>query len=307
MEHDREINFCDYYENWIDMYKIGAIRDITLGKYRMSLKWLRQIAPDLKMNQLTRLTYQKIINEYAETHEIQTTRDFHHHVRACILDALDENLLDRDPTRKAVIKGCKPRKKKQKFLSQFELQKLLVELEIEDEINRDWLILLIAKTGMRFSEALALTPQDFDLRNQRVSINKTWDYKNGGGFEETKNRTSKRNVQIDWYTVTQFAQLIKDMEPTDLIFIKEGTKIFNSTYNMRLKKLCEKAGIPVITIHGLRHTHASILLFTGVSTASVASRLGHSSIATTQKVYLHIIQELEHKDTDLIMRSISGF
>lgn len=65
-------------------------------------------------------------------------------------------------------------------------------------------------------------------------------------------------------------------------------------------------GIPVISIHGLRHTHASLLLFTGVSIASVARRLGHSSMTTTQKTYLHIIQELENKDIDLVMRSLSG-
>ena|SRR3712207_1909129 len=64
--------------------------------------------------------------------------------------------------------------------------------------------------------------------------------------------------------------------------------------------------VPVISIHGLRHTHASLLLFADVSTASVARRLGHSSMATTQKTYLHIIRELENKDIDLVMKSLSG-
>ena len=61
-----------------------------------------------------------------------------------------------------------------------------------------------------------------------------------------------------------------------------------------------------ISIHGLRHTHASLLLFAGVSIASVARRLGHASMTTTQKTYLHIIQELENKDVDLVMRTLSG-
>lgn len=68
----------------------------------------------------------------------------------------------------------------------------------------------------------------------------------------------------------------------------------------------ENKEIPVISIHGLRHTHASLLLFAGVSIASVARRLGHSSMTTTQKTYLHIIQELENKDVDLVMRSLSS-
>lgn len=73
-----------------------------------------------------------------------------------------------------------------------------------------------------------------------------------------------------------------------------------------MSKHCKNIGIPVISIHGLRHTHASLLLFAGVSTASVAQRLGHSSMTTTQKTYFHIIKELENKDVDLVMRSLSS-
>ena len=76
--------------------------------------------------------------------------------------------------------------------------------------------------------------------------------------------------------------------------------------NAILARHCRQAKIPVISIHGLRHTHASLLLFAGVSIASVARRLGHSSMTTTQKTYLHIIQELENQDVDLVMRSLSG-
>ena len=67
-----------------------------------------------------------------------------------------------------------------------------------------------------------------------------------------------------------------------------------------------KLNIPVISVHGLRHTHASILLYAGVSIASVARRLGHASMTTTQKTYLHVIQELENQDIDLVMRSLSN-
>ena len=62
----------------------------------------------------------------------------------------------------------------------------------------------------------------------------------------------------------------------------------------------------ICRFHELRHTHASLLLFAGVSIASVARRLGHASMTTTQKTYLHIIQELENKDVDLVMRTLSG-
>lgn len=166
------------------------------------------------------------------------------------------------------------------------------------------LALLIAKTGLRFAEALALTPGDFDFKRLQLSVSKTWDYKNGGGFAPTKNESSVRKVQMDWKLALQFSERIKHMSPDETIFIRSGKKIYNSTVNGFLERKCKEAGVPVITIHGLRHTHASLLLYQGVSIASVAKRLGHSNMTTTQKVYLHIIQELEDKDNTIVMSAL---
>lgn len=296
--------FSDYFERWIIVYKEGAIRKVTMDKYKLSLSWVKKLAPKLKLCEMDRVAYQQLLNDYAKEHERQTTMDFHHHLKSAILDAVDEGLIERDPTRKVIIKGKSPREKKKKYLNQFELHTLLNGLNLKDQINYDWLILLIAKTGMRFSEAIALTPADFDFSHQLLSVNKTWNYKDGGGFQPTKNKSSVRKIQLDWMIVSQFSALVKDLPVNEPIFVEKA--IFNSTINNILNRHCTDLGIPVITIHGLRHTHASLLLFGGVSIASVAKRLGHSSMNTTEKTYLHIIQELENKDVDLVMRSLSG-
>jgi integrase len=296
--------FYQYFEEWIELYKVNAIRPVTLDKYYMTLKWVTKLAPDLRIQDITRRTYQQLINDYALEHEKQTTKDFHHQVKSAIMDAVDEGLIKQNPTRKIVIKGKQPREKKQKFLNQFEVQQLLHQLNLDSTINWDWYILLVVKTGLRFAEALALTPADFDFNKQTVSVDKTWNYRNTkGGFQPTKNITSIRKVQIDWQLAMQFSQMIKDLPDSQPIFVKK--RVFNSTINQRLKVLCEKAGIPVISVHGLRHTHASLLLFAGVSIASVAKRLGHSSMTTTQETYLHIIQELEAQDGEKIMRQMA--
>lgn len=294
--------FYEYYERWIKIYKEGAIRKVTLDKYHMTYTWLKKLLPDTKVSDLTRITYQQLINDYALCHERQTTMDFHHQLKGAILDALDEGLIERDPTRKAIIKGKTPREKKIKFLNQFELHTLLADLDLKSTINWDWFILLVSKTGIRFSEALALTPKNFNFSRQILSIDKTWDYKDNSGFLPTKNQSSIRKIQIDWQTVIQFSELVKNLQEDTPIFVKG--KVFNSTVNDILARHCKKLNIPVISIHGLRHTHASLLLFAGVSIASVAQRLGHSSMTTTQKTYLHIIHELENKDIDLVMRSL---
>ena len=296
--------FYIYYEKWIHIYKEGAIRDVTMRKYEITLLWLKRLVPNLRLSQLNRISYQQLLNDYAEFHERQTTMDFHHQIKAAVLDAVDEGLIDRDPTRKAIIKGRSPRIKKIKYLNQFELHTLLINLKLTSEINWDWLILIIAKTGMRFSEALALTPKDFDFSHQSLIVDKTWDYKGVGGFLRTKNRSSVRKIQLDWQTIIKFSELIKGLPEDKPIFV--NGRVFNSTINGVLERYCKKLGIPVISIHGLRHTHASLLLFAGVSIASVARRLGHASMTTTQKTYIHIIQEMENRDIDLVMRSMAG-
>ena len=120
---NRTLLFSEYFQQWIDIYKKGAIREATMAKYRMTQRWVEKLMPELKVAELNRTAYQQLLNAYAKEHERQTTLDFHHQLKGAILDAVDDGLIERDPTRKAIIKGRPPKDKKQKYLNQFELQK----------------------------------------------------------------------------------------------------------------------------------------------------------------------------------------
>lgn len=251
---DKTQLFYEYYRQWVDVYKKGAIREATMAKYRMTQKWVEKLAPNLKVSELNRTAYQKLLNDYAEEHERQTTLDFHHQLKGAILDALDEGLIERDPTRKAIIKGKSPRAKRIKYLSQFELHTLIAHLDLTEDVNWDWFILLVAKTGMRFSEALAVTPADFDFARQTLSVSKTWDYKGNGGFLPTKNHSSVRKIPIDWQIIVKFSELIRNLPADQPIFVGDA-KIYNSTVNDVLIRHCRACGISEISIHGLRHPY----------------------------------------------------
>jgi integrase len=298
MENPSEQLFREYFAGWIEAYKRGAVRPVTFQKYQMTLRRLTELAPALKISELDKRRYQTLLNRYAETHEKQTTMDFHHHLKSSILDAVDEGALKTDPTRKAVVKGKPAAGKRPKFLGESELRRLLANLDLAGGANWDWLILLCAKTGLRFAEALGLTPGDFDFAGKTLTVSKTWDYKTGGGFADTKNESSKRTIAIDGQLSGQLKRLLRDLPPGAPVFARGKT--FNSTPNSRLKTLCAKSGVPAISLHGLRHTHASMLIFHGVSIASIAKRLGHSNTLTTQNTYLHLIRELEDRDNKKI-------
>ncbi|MCL2410087.1 MAG: site-specific integrase [Treponema sp.] len=304
--------FKDYFFEWMEVYKKGMVRNVTYQKYKMTHQRLSELSPQLTLNELNKRNYQHLINEYAKTHEKQTTMDFHHHLKSAILDAIDEGLVKTDPTRKVVIKGKSPTEKKAKFLSFNEVQELLKVLDLtwfekNNKINWDWLILFLLKTGLRFAEALGITPNDFDFENRKVKISKTWGYKKidetGSDFAETKNSSSKRTIIIDEQLNEDFFLITKDLEQDKPLFVRG--RVFNSTPNARLESLCKKADITVISLHGLRHTHASLLIFAGVSIASIAKRLGHANTTTTQEVYLHIIKELEDKDNEIVISHLS--
>ena len=298
--------FYKYYLDWIHLYKDNAVRPVTLNKYYLVQRKLRELAPNVHMNELDRQSYQKILNLYAQNHEKTTTLDFHHHLKASLFDAVDDGLLKADPTRRAIIKGCSPSDKKPKYLNLFDLQTLLRSLNLSKELNWDWFFYLIAKTGLRFAEALALTPKDFDFEKQSIIVNKSWNYKEKQGyFQPTKNESSNRTVMVDWQLMQQFQVMINNKELNQPIFFSKEQRIYNSTLNQKLASLCKNNDIPVISIHGLRHTHASLLLYEGVSIASVAKRLGHNNTTTTQETYIHIIRELEDKDNDKILHHLS--
>lgn len=275
--------FYEYYAQWIEVYKKGAIREATLAKYLMTQKWVEKLIPEVKVSELTRTAYQQLLNEYAKEYERQTTLDFHHQLKGAILDAVDEGLLSRDPTRKAIIKRKTPKTKKIKYLNQFELHTLIADLDIKDTPNWDWFILLVAKTGMRFSEALAITPEDFDFARQTLSISKTWDYKGDGGFLPTKNKSSVRKIQIDWQIVVKFSVLTRELAPDRPIFVGES-KIYNSTVNDVLTRHCKACGISEISIHGLRHPYVkpatkNIYLYTRFRFENASRSLAFSGLS----------------------------
>ena len=310
--------FHEYFDDWVHLYKVGAIRQVTLNKYFAHSKSLKNIAPTLELKALDRRAYQTIINKYAETHAKQTVMDFNNNLKACVLDAVDDGILEKNPCRKVSIGGNQQKKRKEKFLNMHEVGKLLAALDLEspvhkgkkghysgeiDIFNYDWLIYLAVKTGLRFAEIMALSKSDFDFVDTTLSVSKTLNYKEDKGVEKrTKTRSSTRIIAINKDIAKNFKILLAEHSEDELIFAINGQRVFNSTVNNRLNVLCKKAGITPISIHGLRHTHASVLLYNGVSLHSISKRLGHSKVSITQDVYSHIIDELQQKDDALIRR-----
>lgn len=179
---------------------------------------------------------------------------------------------------------------------------------IENEIDlRYHAILLSLHTGMRFGEIVGLTKDSFDFDNNKIKINKTWGYTNKmqKGFGDTKNKEN-RKIKVGKTVMDIFKKTIEWTIPNDhkLFFYVPKTKysvISNSGTNDLLKEITSKIDIGDVNFHGLRHTHASILLYHKVSIQYVSERLGHNGhndITTTYQFYSHVIKELRKEDED---------
>ena len=300
----KEETLADYFYQWMETFKKPALAPVTYVKYQNTYRQIQYYFNDENIHSISRLSYQQALNKFAKTHAKRTTAGFHKQIRAAILDAVEEGLISTDFTRKAIITGRK-NKKKQKFLSYTEWQKLITYTSNNCTSSLNLIIYLSAVTGMRYAEVLGLTVADIDFKNKTVTINKTWDYKYHTGFKRTKNRSSIRTIDLDRQTLKLLRKLLVTRklkkEVQQICVDSKGSLPVSATINRYLENLCQELEIPIISFHGLRHTHASILLFKGVNLISVSKRLGHKDVTTTQSVYFHVIKEMEERETDLIL------
>lgn len=174
-------------------------------------------------------------------------------------------------------------------------------------------------TGLRKGELLALQEKDIDDQTQNLTVNKTLYYNADNSFEilKPKTKTSIRELHLDDETYHTLKDLIRqnkklrlqyNVQPKEkFIFIKETSfdPFRNSYTNEVLTKLCKRYDLPRITVHGLRHSCASLLFAAGVDVKVVQKLLGHAHIETTMNVYTHVTTEQVEKTTDLLINYLN--
>ena len=301
----------DYFLKEIETYKKGQVRQVTYNKYRSNGRFLLENFPDLVLSKMTADDYQQILNKYGETREKATITDFHHQLAWALKRAYNvDGLLKRDVTFDAKIpQGKKPREKKQKFMEIEDMKKLIQELKHENTPEANFFLILL-KTGLRFAEALGVTLNDIDFKRKTVSINKTLAYKGNRkgtrAFAPTKNKYSIRTIIVDDTVLYMLWKNAKGADPDESIFYKIKGFQYNSTLNNWLKRACQKAGVPEITLHSLRHEHATYLVSQGISSMAVAERLGHADDSVTRAVYIHRLETEKARDDKEIAQKIAS-
>jgi integrase len=169
-----------------------------------------------------------------------------------------------------------------------------------------WLTLIT--TGLRRGEALGLRWQDLDLEARTMAIRQTRVVIGYQPLLSTpKTRKGRRQVALDPATVSVLAELKErrakemtargeDLTEGELVFLNEqGEPIHPDRVSAYFTRAAKTAGVPVIRLHDLRHTHATLALSAGVHPKVVSERLGHANIGITLDTYSHCLPVLSEE------------
>lgn len=296
--------FVDYYKQWIKTFKLGVYSEETDRFYLNAVKLIEEYFPTHKLKEITRDQYQAFLNDYAENdgnpRAKETVRKTHTKISAAIRDAVADGYIVHDPTHRITIRGKEGAKDTEKYLDEEEA-KLLVDAltdRLLPTFTTRYMLILQLATGMRISEVMALQFKDFNFLKNYVNVDKSWNYKETLDFQPTKNRET-RVISVDKQTMDIMKQIYdfqlsqKIVDSKHRVFAVNGKIPDVNSVNKTLKRACRRAGIPEVTSHALRHTHASILLLEGISLAYISRRLGHKDISMTADTYSHVLKELE--------------
>ena len=288
---DEDITLLNYFKQWCEVYKRPNVSELSFKLYIDTQKKIKLFFGDKKLKNITATKYQRVLNQYAETHAQRTVRRFNTQIKACIEMAVHEGYIKRNFCKFAKINAKnKGRDLETKFLEVEEYENLIRKTRAHPEYVTYAALYMIAKTGMRFAECLGLTVDDIDHENGMLSVNKTWDYKNNSGFMPPKTKSSVRQIPID----DDFLNFVKLLTPQP-----DGRllpRIYNDGVNETLRRIVGRE----VRVHSLRHTYASYLIAHDIDLISVSRVLGHENLNITLEVYAHQLQEQKSRNDEKI-------
>ena len=263
-----------------------------------------------KLDKLTTPTIQRIVNQLALRANKREDGAFLHYDKIHALNkrilqyAVTMQIIDINPAREVILpRKIKKGRTKVKHFNNLELKQFLSYLEEADlaiyrNIYEITLYKFLLATGCRINEALALHWSDIDLHNATVNITKTLNHL--GEINSPKSEASYRTIDIDAQTIEVLKVYQKRQRQEAWKLGRTETIVFsdfihkypnNKTLSTRLNTRFKHAGVPNIGFHGFRHTHASLLLNSGIPYKELQHRLGHSTLAMTMDTYSHLSKE----------------
>lgn len=293
---------ANYLDQWLPYHaKAKPLSPTTAARYRTLAAHATKALGKTALKDLTVFLLDELYVKLGETLGPKTIREVHNVLHVALKRAVKTKLLPFNPA-----DGCDlPRvdTKEAVALSPAQLERY------EQAAAGSWadlLIRLAGATGARRGELLAARWSDLDWKAGRLRIERSlYQVKGEIGFKSTKTRQA-RTVTIP-PSLMEYLRIHREQQEElrrmfgpdyradlDLIFADpDGTYRKPDNVSATARDLAAKAGLKGVSLHSLRHTHASTLLAAGVPIANVSKRLGHRDPYTTAKIYQHALPDTD--------------
>lgn len=291
----------DWLNEWLEVYNEN-IKPKTFAYRRDYID--RLIVPSIggyRLGGITKTQYQRFINLLRKKYKKRTVQSIHSIVCTAFNKAVELELIPMNKFHNISI--VDDAEVKLNHLTHDEVSVFMRAARLSP-FHHFVVASLLLRTGMRKGEMLALTWDDVDLIHKEIRITKSRDHT---GEHSPKTKNSVRTIAIDdtliavlkKYQTWQKEQRMKHKIYFDsdyMLTIPNGTEMGEYGVNKVIDMILARTDLDMhITPHGLRHTHAIMLLESGVDIKSVSQRLGHSSVEFTANVYVHFTKNLEDK------------
>lgn len=306
------LTVAEWMDIWFETHKNEW--KITSLKQRESAIRL-QIKPLLgkyKLTELDKSTYKRVfINKLLKQYAPGSVQTFHRIFKIAINAAVDDEIISRNRFNKISIED---EKKDDNFLTAEELNIFLDKAKKLGSITTYTMILILAYTGIRKGESLGLKWEDIDLKNKTLTVKRTRD---SNGVRTPKTKNSYRTIAVNDILVTQLETYKTWCKETKLSFgahlhnddfvlisSQSGNPISENLIEDTMRKIYKKKDCKRITVHGLRHTHATILISKRIPVTVIAERLGNTP-QMIYDVYGHSFKDLEEESIQAFEQALN--
>ncbi|ARQ92208.1 tyrosine-type recombinase/integrase [Levilactobacillus brevis] len=290
--------FSEYFLKWFRDFKLAKVSPRTQNRYMITYRELKKYFKTTKIEKVTRRDYQKFMTTYGKKHARDTVHKVNTLIRACVKNAIYEELIVKDFTDGIELVWDDSRTHRIDYLNMKETQTLtaaILENPSHNFTSRS-MILTAILTGMRLGEIQGLQWKDINLNFKAISVNHAWNESTKKQIP-TKTASSVRVIRIN----QQLTNVLKDMQEhkrDEYVFTNQyGTIPTSNAVNQTLRRLLSDLDIARngFHFHSLRHTHVAYLLAEGVDIYAISKRLGHSDLGTTTRIYSYLIDEYRAK------------
>lgn len=309
---ERVETFKEVYELWLLQYE-NTVEQSTFVK-TVSL-FNNHILPSIGEYKIEKITVdicQKAVNDWAKKLKniskvkAYASRVFNFAVKR---DFVQKNPFDLVELPRKRNKQLSDETDEKNFYTREQLVEFLSCLEKETNVKAYVLFRLLAFSGMRKGEALALTWRDINFKTNEIRINKALSRgKDNKLYIKSTKTNEARTIKMDEKTMNilrmwkkkqkedYFKLGFNTSKPSQLVFSNEKNEFIQPTKTREwILYVQEKYNLKKVTTHGLRHTHCSLLFEAGATLKEVQDRLGHSDIKTTMNIYTHVTQKAQEQ------------